>query len=123
MPYGSFDMGMRMFIDGSLSEEPALNCLPLVTKRTPEVAAVVEFVGSLRNIGLIDVFDWASSRGDVHFAGRGFSRAAFAARSTQTAASKPGLDCTHTCFSPLYKEPLLIRIRAQIERPVRGAPT
>ena len=117
MPYGSFDMGMRMFKDGLLSEESVLDCLPLVTERTPDVAAVVEFVSGLRNIGLIDVFDWASSRGDLHFAGRGFSRATFAARATQTATSKPALDCTHTCFSPLYKEPLL----EKIEWLIRGA--
>ena len=86
-------------MEGKLVHEPAMDCLPRITERTREVSAVVEMVRGLRHIGLVQVFDWASRRGELRFAGRAsveFSREVFAAK--EEGSASPALDCEHNCF-------------------------
>ena len=66
----------------------------------------------LPRIGLLPTFDFASGRGDLHYGGRGFKVAPFERIKGRVLRR---MDCTHMCFSPLYREPLL----ARLERLVR----
>lgn len=55
-----------------------MTCLSNVTSRERNEAEVVEFVRTqLPNVALLETFDFASGRGDLHYAGRGFATKVF----------------------------------------------